>query len=85
MFAINNIYKGLKTKNPKLYLFLKRNKALQKFTINYYRDRGKHYNRCYEIMESFTWNYTPEGDIFWNNLHNKYYAFKRKLESTNEY
>lgn len=75
MFAINKIYKDIKKKNPLLYKFLKENKALKKFAINF----GCHNKYIGEdVFTAFIWRYTYEGNGYWANLNSKFILFKQK-------
>lgn len=71
---INSFYKQLKTKAPKLYIFLKDNKCLKKF--------GKNCNWIYKdgtILGSFSWIDTPEGARYWHVKHHKYLSFLNEI------
>lgn len=71
---INSFYKKLKTRSPKLYIFLKDNKCLKKY--------GKNCNWIYKggtIVDSFSWINTPEGDLYWRTKHCKYLVFLNEI------
>lgn len=76
MFAINKIYKSIKKKNPFLYRFLKENKALKKFAINF--GCSNEYNRE-SIGNAFTWRTSFEGISYWRDLNTKFIL--KKLET----
>ena len=76
MFAINKIYKDIKKKNPFLYRFLKENKALKKFAINF---GCSHEYRGESIGSAFTWTTSFEGGFYWLDLNNKFIL--KKIET----
>lgn len=84
MFAINKIYKDIKKKNPLLYRFLKENKALKKFAINF--GCSNEY-KGESIGNAFTWRTSFEGDRYWSKLHNRYCLKKQEIieKSKSEY
>ena len=84
MFAINKIYKDIKKKNPFLYKFLKENKALKKFAINF----GCSNEYGGELIDSaFTWRTSFEGVVYWYELNNRLILKKQKTieNSKSEY
>ena len=84
MFAINKIYKSIKKKNPFLYRFLKENKALKKFAVNF--GCSNEYNGE-SIGNAFTWRISFEGDSYWSKLYDRYIFKKQELikKSKSEY
>lgn len=80
MFAINKIYKDIKKKNPLLYKFLKENKALKKFAINF-RHSFRYYKK-YEgesIENAFNWGRSFEGFYYWEMLSGRFFLKKREI------
>lgn len=75
MFAINKIYKDIKKKNPLLYRFLKENKALKKFAINF--GCSNEY-KGENINNAFTWRLSFEGHYYWSDLNSRYILRKQK-------
>lgn len=84
MFAINKIYKDIEKKNPLLYRFLKENKALKKFVINFgcsNKYKGE------SISNAFTWRTSFEGISYWRDLSTKFIIKKQEIieKSKSEY
>lgn len=84
MFAINKIYKGIKKKNPFLYRFLKENKALKKFAINF--GCSNEY-KGESIGNAFTWRTSFEGIVYWRELNTRFILKKLEIieKSKSEY
>ncbi len=76
---------------PLLTFLLKKNILIQ-FLTNKQKEnnmrmstallRGE--NTKYAIDEAFIWDNTPEGDDFWEEIHNEYYEYYKEKELKQE-